>query len=201
MQLKIFKKATAFLAIIIVFTLCFIIGLILYRDTLGEKIYTICIIYFIISIIVTFLYVDYDLHAAQRIVEKKVRNNQIALACITSGQVERSIRDSRFFKQVLWKLEIKVYDRNLNCFTTKCIEKFSIQQTKIPQGNVYVTYDPIKPDEIFIIPTIMIQMTPSLAPLVQKYENNLKINYLHCYYNHGLILQTYKEVLKEQDKK
>lgn len=200
MQLKIFKKTSIFFSIIIVLTLCFFGCLIVFHEKMGESVYTICGIYFIISFILMFLCIDYDLHAAQRMVEKKVKANKIALAYISGGQVERLIRNSRFFKEVLWKLDIKVYDQQLNSFSCQCIEKFSVEQTKIPQGNVYITYDPDKPEEIFIIPTIMIQMSPSLAPIVQKYESKIKINYLHCYYNHGLILKTYKEVLKEQEK-
>ena len=199
MQLKIFKRASLFLSLIIVASLSFIIYILFNHQQLGDKVYTYGIIYILISLVVLLLFADYDLHAAQRKVEKMVKANNIALATITKATGNRLIRDSKFNKYFLWNVELKVYDQDLNCFSTTCIEKFALEQREIPQGNVYVTYDPNKPQEIFIIPNSLIQMSPNLMPIVEKYENKLKLNYLHCYYNNGLVIKTYKDAIKEEE--
>ena len=73
---------------------------------------------------------------------------------------------------------------------------------KVPSGTVYITYNPDKPEQIFIIQNVIISHIPALAPIVQAYEKNKKISikYLNVYYRDGLIVETYKESLKNQKK-
>ena len=80
---------------------------------------------------------------------------------------------------------------------TTIIEKFSTHQTSIPSGHVYVTYQEDKPEDSLIIPNVIIGSIPEYKPLVDEYEKKIKPKYLNAYINKGLILQTYKDSIKQ----
>ncbi|MBR0385915.1 MAG: hypothetical protein IJI05_05140 [Erysipelotrichaceae bacterium] len=162
---------------------------------------------FIPSIFLVFFFswfvVWYDTNADRRIIEKMTGNGDIALAEIKSGSFVRFVRNDRMQQQVLWQLEITIYDQDMNSFDTTMIEKFATSQTSIPQGHVYVTYDPAKPDCLFIIPNVLLSAYPQLQETVVKYESNkkIKLSYLNAFYNKGMILMTFRQTIKGKKEK
>jgi len=200
MQLKLYKKSTIMIGIITALAIVSIVLLMLNRSKWADQSFLVFGIYILAVFALTFIYADYDLNAGRRAVMKKVREGHIALAKINGGKTERQIRDARLRNYNLWNLDLTVIDNDLNTVNASCIEKFSLQQTQIPSGHVYVTYDPAKPDEILIIPNILLQQLPEYQPLVENYEKHIKTTYLNCYYNNGLIIKSYKETLQEARK-
>ena len=50
---------------------------------------------------------------------------------------------------------------------------------------------------IAIIPTLMIQMTPEIEPLIRKYEKLYQIHYIVAIRDKGLILKSINTVMQE----
>ena len=200
MQLKYYRKSTILIGVITAVSLIAIVVLLLNRKLWQENRFTVFGIYTVAIFAATFLYADYDLNAARRAVMRKVRGGHVALAKINGGKTEKMIRDARLRSYILWDLDITVIDNDMESIHTHCIEKFSLEQKSIPSGHVYVTYDPAKPDEILILPNILLQQLPEYQPLVETYEAKIKTSYLNCYYNRGLILKTYKDTMAESKK-
>ncbi|MBO4218256.1 MAG: hypothetical protein J5694_02475 [Erysipelotrichaceae bacterium] len=200
MQLKYYKRSTIMIGIITVASVVTMIVLLLNRRLWQENRFTVFGIYTIAIFVATFLYADYDLNVARRAVMKKVRQGHIALARINGGKTEKMIRDARFRSYILWDLDLTIIDNDMQSVPAHCIEKFSLEQKTIPSGHVYVTYDPDRPEEILILPNILLQQLPEYQPLVETYEAKIKTSYLNCYYNHGLILKSYKDTLAERKK-
>lgn len=200
MQLKYYKRSTLLIGIITVASIVTMVVLLLNRQLWQDNRFTIFGIYTLAIFAATFLYADYDLNVARRAVMKKVRQGNIALARINSGKTEKMIRDARFRSYILWDLDLTVIDQDMKSIHTHCIEKFSMEQKSIPSGHVYVTYDPARPEEILILPNILLQQLPEYQPLVEAYEAKVKTSYLNCYYNHGLILKTFRDTMAESKK-
>ena len=202
MQLKLYKRNT-FLLFLIIFLLA-VTGVILYlnREAWINHKEMVFVPLIFIMMFVSWFFTWYEANADKRIIEKMVMNKQIALARITNGGFNRIIRNARLQKNVLWQLDIDLYDNDMNLIKTSFIEKLVPSQTSIPQGFVYVTYDPKQPEKIFVVPNAMISMYPDLKEIVDKYENNknLNINYLNAYYNNGIVLKTFKQSIKEERK-
>lgn len=202
MQLKLYKRNT-FLLFLIIFLLA-VTGVILYlnREAWINHKEMVFVPLIFIMMFVSWFFTWYEANADKRIIEKMVMNKQIALARITNGGFNRIIRNARLQKNVLWQLDIDLYDNDMNLIKTSFIEKLVPSQTSIPQGFVYVTYDPTQPEKIFVVPNAMISMYPDLKEIVDKYENNknLNINYLNAYYNNGIVLKTFKQSIKEERK-
>ena len=202
MQLKLYKRNT-FLLFLIIFLLA-VTGVILYfnREAWINHKEMVFVTLIFIMMFVSWFFTWYEANADKRIIEKMVMNKQIALARITNGGFNRIIRNARLQKNVLWQLDIDLYDNDMNLIKTSFIEKLVPSQTSIPQGFVYVTYDPTQPEKIFVVPNAMISMYPDLKEIVDKYENNknLNINYLNAYYNNGIVLKTFKQSIKEERK-
>jgi hypothetical protein len=74
--------------------------------------------------------------------------------------------------------------------------------SEIPEGSVYVTYDELKPSQIFIIPNAMIGSLHNLMPIVQDYEKDTKITvrYLDAHYQKGMVLKRFKETVADYEK-
>ena len=200
MQLKYYKRSTILIGVITAISVISIIVLLLTREKWQDSSFLVFGAYILTVFALTFIYADYDLNVARRAVMKKVSEGHIALARINSGKTEKMIRDARFRNYMLWDLDLTIIDNDMQTVPAHCIEKFSRQQQSIPVGHVYVTYDPAKPEEILILPNILLQQLPEFQPLVQQYERKVKTSYLNCYYNYGLILKTYKETLAEGKK-
>lgn len=197
MQLKLYKRSTLFLTIVILIDILCLFLLLNYQNQLGLSRTTSTIIFVLVIFVLSLIYSHYDLNADKNIIRKRVANGDVALAKIKGGTFVRFARDARLRNHVYWKLDVEVYDNDMHKFDTTIIEKFSTHQTQIPKGYVYVTYVEDKLDECLIIPNAIISSIPEYKPLVDDYEKALKPTYLNAYINDGLILQTYKDSLKQ----
>ena len=77
-------------------------------------------------------------------------------------------------------------------------EKMNVDTQQIPNGSVFVTYDPEKPTQIFVVPNVLISQLPELIPVVRKIEANASIRYMDTYYNKGMVIRSMRDSLKEQ---
>ncbi len=198
MQLKLYKRSTILLAIVVLVDILCIVGLIMTRDKWTANRIPVIFGFVLFVFLLSTLYSYYDLNADKNLIKKAVSNGDVALAKIKDGNFVRFARDARLRNHVYWKLNVDLYDNDMKKFNTTIIEKFSTHQTSIPSGYVYVTYIEGKEDECLIIPNVIISSIPEYKVLVDDYEKALKPKYLNAYYNDGLILQTYEESLKAQ---
>lgn len=198
MQLKLYKRSTLFMAIVVIIDIVSIIALIVFKDRwINNKVITI-VLFVLFVFLLTTIYSYYDLNADKNIIRKAVENGDVALAKINNGTFVRFARDARLKNHVYWKLDVEIFDNDMKKHDATIIEKFSTHQTQIPKGYVYVTYVEGKKDDSLIIPNIIIASIPEYKVLVDDYEKAIKPKYLNAYINDGLILQTYEESLKAQ---
>lgn len=197
MQDKLYKKSTIFLGLVVLIDVGAIVWLFLNRNTWIFYGYKIIILFVLGMFALTFIYSYYDLNQDRMIIKKMVRNGDIALIKINNGSFQRVIRDAKLKNKVLWKLDIEVYDQDMNVSKTEIVEKFAGSQKSIPSGYCFATYDPNKPKNILIIPNVIISSIGEFAPLVQEYEIKFKPTYLNVYYNNGLLIKTYADSIKE----
>ena len=196
MQLKIYKRSTILLGLVVLIDIISIVSLIMTRDKwAGNKLPTI-IAFVLFLFLLSTIYSYYDLNADKNMIKKAVANGDVALAKIKDGTFVRFGRDARLKNHVYWKLNVDLFDNDMKKFETTIIEKFSTHQTSIPKGFVYVTYVEGKEEDCLIIPNIIIQSIPEYKVLTDDYEKALKPKYLNAYIKDGLILQTYENSLK-----
>ena len=196
MQLKIYKRSTLFLGLVVLIDIISIVCLVMYRDKWADNKLPTIMAFVLFLFLLSTIYSYYDLNTDKNLIKKAVANGDVALAKIKDGTFVRFGRDARLKNHVYWKLNVELYDNDMKKIDTTIIEKFSTHQTSIPKGFVYVTYVEGKEDECLIIPNIIIQSIPEYKVLVDDYEKALKPKYLNAYINDGLILQTYEESLK-----
>ena len=196
MQLKIYKKSTILLSIVLLVDLISIILLIKFRSVWATNTLPVIIGFVLFIFALSTIYSYYDLNADKNLIKKRVANGDVAMAKIINGSFVRFARDARLKNHVLWKMDVVVYDNDMVEHKATLIDKFSTHQTKIPKGFVFVTYVEGKEDDCLIIPNVIISSIPEYMPLVQDYEKALKPKYLNAYYNDGLILQTYEDSIK-----
>jgi len=136
----------------------------------------------------------------KRVITKMAQEGKIALAEIKGGQPVMKMRDATFTNYHLYEFEGVLYTPEGKQFAVKFYEKMNWQTSEIPEGNVYVTYDPEKPSQIFVIPNVLISHIPTLAPIIQNFERNkqIKIKYLDAHYNRGMVIRTFQEAIAEQ---
>jgi len=198
MQLKLYKRSTFLLCLVLAIDIIAIILLIKYQALWANKKVLVIALFVLAIFILAMVYSYYDLNADKNLIRKRVANGDVALAKIKDGTFVRFARDARLRNHVYWKLDVEVYDNDMNKFDTTIIEKFSTHQTSIPKGYVYVTYVEDKLEDCLIIPNIIISSIDAYQPLVQDYEKALKVKYLNAYIKDGLILESYEDSLKNQ---
>ncbi|MBR3251218.1 MAG: hypothetical protein IKF80_05880 [Erysipelotrichaceae bacterium] len=198
MQLKLYKRSTLFLTLVVILDIVSIICLIVFKDKwINNKIPTI-VAFVLIIFILSAAYSYYDLNADKILIRKAVSNGDVALAKINSGTFVRFGRDARLKNHVYWKLDVEIFDNDMKKIDATIIEKFSTHQTQIPKGYVYVTYVEGKEDDSLIIPNVIIASIPEYKVLVDDYEKAIKPKYLNAYINDGLMLQTFEETMRAQ---
>ena len=137
----------------------------------------------------------------KKLILKMIEAEHVALAKILSADAVLQIRDSGFRNYIIYKINMEVTKSDLTKETIVCYEKFNKDVLEIPQGFVYITYDPNRPDYVFIIQNDLLAHFPELQPLVQNYERKVSdLKYLVVYQNDGLIIKTFKQHLNEQSK-
>ena len=196
MQLKLYKRSTLLLFIVVLCEISAILFLLLNRSLWQDKTLSVILGFAAVMFILSALYASYDLNADKRIIRKRVSNGDVALAKIKEGSFVRFARDAKFKNHVYWKLDVEVYDNDMKKYETSIIEKFSLHQTSIPKGYVYVTYIEGKEKDCLIIPNVILSSIKEYKPLIDDYEKALKPKYLNAYINEGLILETYADSLK-----
>ena len=198
MQLKIYKKSTLLLGLVVLVDIISIVSLIMTRDKWANNKMPVIIAFVLFVFLLSLIYSYYDLNADKNMIKKAVANGDVALAKIKDGTFVRFGRDARLKNHVYWKLNVDLYDNDMKKFETTIIEKFSTHQTSIPKGYVYVTYIEGQADDALIIPNVILSSIPEYQPLVEDYEKALKPTYLNAYIRDGLMLETYQESLNKE---
>jgi hypothetical protein len=198
MQLKLYRKSTIFLSIVVICEILSILLLLKYREVWTANKIPVMVGFVAFLFVLTSLYTWYDLNADKRLIRKAVSNGDVALARIKDGSFVRFGRDAKLKNHVYWKLDAIIYDNDMVEHKASIIEKFSTHQTSIPKGDVYVTYVEGKTDDSLIIPNMIIASIPEYKVLTDDYEKQLKPKYLNAYINDGLILETYQESVNKE---
>ena len=109
------------------------------------------------------------------------------------------MRDSTFTNFWLYEFAADLITPGLEKLPdVKFWEKMNADTQDIPNGSVFVTYDPEKPTQIFVVPNVLISRLPELMPAVREMEAKASIRYLDAYYNKGMVIKSMKESLAEQ---
>ncbi len=198
MQLKLYKRSTFILTCIVIIEISAIITLLKTRQAWQDRALLVILGFVFFMFLLTVLYSWYDLNGDKRLIRKAVANGDVALARIKDGSFVRFARDARFKNHVFWKLDVEIYDNDMKRFDAQIIEKFSLHQTSIPKGDVYVTYVEGKENDSLIIPNVIISSIPEYKVLTDAYEKALKPKYLNAYINDGLLLESYKDSLNKK---
>ena len=138
----------------------------------------------------------------KRIIEKMAGNGKVALMNIRGGKKIMALRDTSFKQYWIYELEGTLYNNRHEKLEKTIREKMNKETETIPSGSVYVTYDELKPAQIFIIPNAMISLLPNLKPLVEDYEKDsgIVIKYLDARYQNGMALKTFQETMADYKK-
>ena len=199
MQLKLYKRSTILLSLTMVIDALLLVFLLKYRADYGKFSVGMIMGFIGIAFLLSLIFAYYDLNCDRNYIRKAVKNGDVAMAKIKDGTFVRFARDARLKNHVYWKINAELYDDDFNKIDITIIEKFSTHQTKIPTGYVYVTYIKDHLDDCLIIPNVIIQSIPEYQFLVESYEKAIKPTYLNAYYKDGLVVQTYKDSMKEQN--
>ena len=198
MQLKLYKRSTVLLSIVVLADVIGILLLLKYREQWAANKLTVIFLFALFMFLLSTVYSYYDLNADRNLIKKRVANGDVALAKIKDGTFVRFGRDARLRNHVYWKLNAEIYDNDMKKHDATIIEKFSTHQTSIPKGYVYVTYVEGQADDALIIPNVILSSIPEYQPLVEDYEKALKPTYLNAYIHDGLMLETYQESLNKE---
>ncbi len=198
MQLKLYKRSTFLLSLIVLIEVGSIVYMLTHPEIFKGRALAIIFGFVALMFVLTAVYTAIDLNMDKNLIRKRVSNGDVALAKIKDGTFVRFARDARFKNHVFWKLNVDVYDNDMNKHETTIIEKFSPHQTSIPKGCVYVTYVEGQEEDCLIIPNVIISSIPEYKPLVDDYEKALKPKYLNAYINDGLILESYSDSLAKK---
>ena len=198
MQLKLYKRSTLLLSLIVLIEVGSIVYMLTHPEIFKGRALAIIFGFVALMFVLTAVYTAIDLNMDKNLIRKRVTNGDVALAKIKDGTFVRFARDARFKNHVFWKLNVDVYDNDMNKHETTIIEKFSPHQTSIPKGYVYVTYVEGQEEDSLIIPNVIISSIPEYKPLVDDYEKALKPKYLNAYINDGLILESYSDSLAKK---
>ncbi|MBQ5552452.1 MAG: hypothetical protein IIU37_02570 [Erysipelotrichaceae bacterium] len=198
MQLKLYKRSTFLLSLIVLIEVGSIVYMLTHPEIFKGRALAIIFGFVALMFVLTAVYTAIDLNMDKNLIRKRVSNGDVALAKIKDGTFVRFARDARFKNHVFWKLNVDVYDNDMNKHETTIIEKFSPHQTSIPKGCVYVTYVEGQEEDCLIIPNVIISSIPEYKPLVDDYEKALKPKYLNAYINDGLILENYSDSLSKK---
>lgn len=199
MRLKLIKK---FNIAYIIYTTVMAVTLavcLLKKDVIKPYLPYIFIGVILFSFVFIAIYHYLEVNVDRKIIIKMVQEGNMALARIENGVFEKMHKDAALKRYVIWKLSLTVYDKNMEAHETEIYEQFAPLQESIPQGNVYVTYNPDRPDHIFIVPNMLVGAYESNKDLILNYEKNIKnMKYLNVYYNQGLVVETFKESLEKK---
>ncbi|MDR2759392.1 MAG: hypothetical protein LBB78_08425 [Spirochaetaceae bacterium] len=153
----------------------------------------------IITITLTVVFKWLENRWDKAVILKMAREGKIALMNIRGGKRLFPLRDTGLVNYWIYEIEGDLYNGEHEKLEKVFHEKMNRDTGEIPQGSVYVTYDEIKPSQIFIIPNAVIGNLPNLIPIVASYEKDKKIavKYLDVFYRQGMVLRTIREAMTE----
>lgn len=198
MQQKLYRRSTLLLTLTIIIDVICLFGLLQYRKIHGSIGLGLILAFVLFIFVLSFIFSYFDLNADKNLIKKRVSNGDVAIAKILDGGFVRFARDAKLKNHVYWKLKVEIYDNDMVKHEATIIEKFSMHQTQIPKGYVFVTYVEGKENDSLIIPNVIIGSINEYQPLVEDYEREIKPTYLNAYYKDGLVLQTYKDSINDQ---
>lgn len=199
MQLKIAKIINILLILLTVIILALAGGyyFVFHRYPEFKTAYLILFVLITIGLMVFFRWMEerWD----KQVIIRMTKNGKVALANIKHTERVMRMRDSAFTNFWLYEFVADLVTPDLeNLKDVKFWEKMNIDTTQIPDGSVYVTYDPEKPTQIFVVPNVLISQLPGLMPVVRKIEANASIRYLDAFYNKGMVIKSMKDSLAQQ---
>ena len=202
MQLKIAKIINSLLILMTVIVLALAGGYIFVYNRYPEYKTAYLIAFVIITIVLLFLFRWMEDGWDKRVITRMTKNGKVALANIKRSERVMRMRDSSFTNFWLYEFTADMVTPDLKSLPdVKFWEKMNADTQQIPNGSLFVTYDPEKPSQIFVIPNALISQLPELMPVVRKIESSASVHYLDSYYNKGMVIKSMKESLAEQRQK
>jgi hypothetical protein len=199
MQLKIAKIINSLLAVLTVVILALAGGYIFVYNRFPEFKTTYLILFVVIAIVLMLFFRWMEEGWDKRVITRMAKDGKVALANIKRSERVMRMRDSAFTNFWLYEFVADLVTPDLQTLKdVKFWEKMNVDTQQIPNGSVFVTYDPEKPPQIFVVPNVLISQLPELMPVVRKIEANATIRYLDAYYNKGMVIRSMKDSLAEQ---
>lgn len=203
MQLKIYQRLNQLLLAIIALTILIVSLIVMNFSKLQAKLFLIIFLFIIYSLLCFFGFRFLEINWDKYLIQKMAINNQIVLARIKKVEALMPIKDSSAKYYTLWQLTVDFWDHDMNKHETTLVEKMNVNTKEIPFGNIFITYNKDKPKQLFVVPNVMVSHLEKMAPIAAAYEKNkaISIKYLNAYYKDGMIIETYKSSLKNQNTK
>lgn len=199
MQLKIAKIINSLLALLTVIILVLAGGYFFVYNRYPEFKTTYLILFALIAIALMIFFRWMEEGWDKRVITRMAKDGKVALANIKHSERIMRMRDSAFTNFWLYEFVADLVTPELETLKdVKFWEKMNVETDKIPNGSVFVTYDPEKPTQIFVVPNVLISQLPELMPAVRKIEANASIRYLDTYYNKGMVIKSMKDSLTQQ---
>jgi hypothetical protein len=199
MQLKIAKIINSLLVLLTVIILALAGGYFFVYNRYPEFKTTYLILFAIIAVALMIFFRWMEEGWDKRVITRMAKNGKVALANIKRSERVMRMRDSTFSNFWLYEFVADLVTPELETLKdVKFWEKMNVDTQQIPNGSVFITYDPEKPTQIFVVPNVLISQLPELMPVVRKIEANASIRYLDTYYNKGMVIRSMKESLAEQ---
>lgn len=199
MRLKLLKKYNTFYLLYTIALATLLLVLLICREKLIQYYIWIFLGLALSSVIFISLLHYFETNEDKKIINEMVFNKQMALARINKAEFEKIVKDTTLKRTVIWKLDITYYDHKYVEHNETIYEQFAPLQESVPQGNVYITYDPDRPDYKFIVPNMLVGAFEQNKDLILGYEKKFtNIKYLNVYYNKGLVVETFAESLRKQ---
>ena len=199
MQLKIAKIINSLLALLTVIILVLAGGYFFVYNRYPEFKTTYLILFALIAIALMIFFRWMEEGWDKRVITRMAKDGKVALANIKHSERVMRMRDSAFTNFWLYEFVADLVTPELETLKdVKFWEKMNVETDKIPNGSVFVTYDPEKPTQIFVVPNVLISQLPELMPAVRKIEANASIRYLDTSYNKGMVIKSMKDSLTQQ---
>lgn len=199
MQLKIAKIINSLLALLTVIILVLAGGYFFVYNRYPEFKTTYLILFALIAIALMIFFRWMEEGWDKRVITRMAKDGKVALANVKHSERVMRMRDSAFTNFWLYEFVADLVTPELETLKdVKFWEKMNVETDKIPNGSVFVTYDPVKPTQIFVVPNVLISQLPELMPAVRKIEANASIRYLDTYYNKGMVIKSMKDSLTQQ---
>jgi len=199
MQLKIAKIINSLLVLLTVIIMALAGGYFFVYNRYPEFKTTYLILFAIITIALMIFFRWMEESWDKRVITRMAKEGKVALANIKHSERVMRMRDSAFTNFWLYEFVADLVTPELETLKdVKFWEKMNAETGQIPNGSVFVTYDPEKPTQIFVIPNVLISQLPELMPAVRKIEENAPVRYLDTYYNKGMVIKSMKDSLAQQ---